>query len=298
MAASANALARTVDPCIGLIPDCEVSQLPQLRLERNVTIVGGHVVRRREECISMSDEDSLEHACRLFKDFQKLYRAESLALTTGTLRKEYFTKVLRGQALDRWVPIRDNYGNAAADFRNAINEWLLQYTEVSEYEDQLQYLRTVKKPFRLTVKQLASRNAMINTLLSMHPGNPNRDNNPFTDNALKRIIYGQMLPQWQNNFNVQRADDLDNNAYTLRQLVRFFSNQEAAHNGRYDRSQGRGGRGGRGGLRRSHGGAGRGGYARRSGYSAARQGSPSGYHPYAYGGSPGYNDRRSLPAGG
>jgi hypothetical protein len=122
-------------------------------------------------------------------------------------------------------------------------------------------LDTVKKPFKLSVDELASRLHNINTMMSLLTAD---GANPFTENQLKHKLFRMMPRPWQLRY-VQQGNLLTAAEQTLERVRQFMSIQESSAKSLNDnkkddddlgpvtgkRARGRGGRFNRGGGNQS-----------------------------------------------
>ena len=253
---------------------------------------------------------------------------DRLHLSTGTERYTKFRQVVDGALRMSWVAISDAQNNKTVDnFAGDVRTLVGEYLTPSSYEDQLNYLRSVEKPYSMECENLGARLKVISRLGRLLPGAPTVNDVPQPlyqdDAALKRAYFNMMRGDWKIKF-VSSAHDLEDANFTYQRLVRFMATQEAiskqgikrnrqgaplgGRGGRYGRGNDRGGGRGAGGYYSNYGrGRGRGNYGNYQ-YNRGGQGSygnnPSGYggrhygQSYSPGPAPGYAQGYRTPVQG
>ena len=137
----------------------------------------------------MCHDDDVESLICLVLAFLEASELDGLSLADGLLYTE-FRKCLEDIVLDTYDSLL--LGVATRDL---INELIGHFTDPAPYADQKQYMDTYKKPFKLTVKELANRLIIINKYTRYFPGS---NGDPiYTDSTIKYVFYNMMISQWQ-----------------------------------------------------------------------------------------------------
>ena len=159
------------------------ADIQTVKLVRSVANAGGQLEKRQATLPFLCDERDPELVLRLVRDFEQVYPAGRLNLTTGVLRFEFFRQCLGGVARDNWDSDADGRGNALADFVACRASFILRYMTDTDLADQQTYLDTCKKPYKMTVPEVSARLEFINNLMAYFPGAGG--NAPYDGNALK-----------------------------------------------------------------------------------------------------------------
>jgi hypothetical protein len=150
-----------------------------------------------------------------------------------------------------------------AGFDEAIAAFILTKMKPTDFMDKKNYLKNVKKPFRLNCLELYERLLMINTYTALFPGS--NGNVAYDDQQLKNVYFKMMLPEWQLQFQHLQHNLLDAN-FSSRDLQEYMSLEETVYNAMMEgRKRDRPTFEGRGGGRGQQGGRGRGRYGGRGG---------------------------------
>ena len=119
----------------------------------------------------------------------------TLSLPDGLMYTE-FHKCLEDIVLDTYDTLLLSVATCDhASFLDLINKLIGHFTDPTAYADQKQYMDTYKKPFKLTVKELANRLIIVNKYTCYLLGS---NGDPiYTDATIKYAFYNMMISQWQ-----------------------------------------------------------------------------------------------------
>ena len=95
---------------------------------------------------------------------------EDLAWTTGPKLYQKFRMHLTGYPLELWDTTIFGNNRTVATFNVALNEFKNELLQGYHYEDQLDYLREVKKPGKMTPTKFLLKLKMHNKLVTQLPG--------------------------------------------------------------------------------------------------------------------------------
>ena len=230
MAAVPSVLGATLTKAIiPLVPLIKEEDLEKVTLTSYVTV--GQAPNQRSEkrkatiiSCSTGDPETLLRTIVEFLDAAS--QVSRLNLTAGPNRYNKFRECLGGAVRDTWDVIAPNHAQTVNGFEGALSDFVAQYLMPTAGADQRLYLDTIKKPFRLTVQQLAERLRFINRLMRWFPGNAA---SPFDESTLKLLFYNMMLPKWKLAF-LSSGTDINDGNYTLLHLQRYMTIQETAFN--------------------------------------------------------------------
>jgi hypothetical protein len=93
-------------------------------------------------------------------------------------------------------------------------------------------LENSKKPFKMTVEEVANRLRHLNKLMSKFPGADNAP--PYDDEQLKVVFYKMMLSDWQVSF-LKSGRELTDPALSFLDLVRYMTIAETTYNAERER---------------------------------------------------------------
>ena len=206
---------------------------------------------------------------------------ERLHLDDGAVRYSKFRQVLDGSLRLEWQTISDARGNnkTVDNFTLDVHTLLGRHLSPTSREDQLSYLRSIVKPFNMTVAEaslaLTVMGKMGRWLLGSWTAGNIAMNELFANDQEKKRQLFQLMPMKYRVELAKSGHTLEDANYTYSQLTQYMSLQEAIE--RNDRGRKRtrgdgatsGGRGRGRGRGRGHGGR---------GFGRDRYGRS--YHPY------------------
>ncbi|MEM7289859.1 MAG: hypothetical protein AAF412_05740, partial [Pseudomonadota bacterium] len=217
-----------------LVPLTAYDELPMMTITRNVPTGGGIVEKSKATLIALSDSMDPEMVLRLVRDYRQTWHNSRLDLNTGILRFTYFVQCLGGTARDWWdLEANAVGGTNAVHFNTCTTNWIGRYIQPTDFADQQRYLEVVRKPKKLDCIRLSARLEHINQLMAFFPG---MNLVPYTEQDLKLKFYNMMLDEWKSKFAASGNEIMDA-GYTLRQLTRYMSVQEVAHNNAWNQRQ-------------------------------------------------------------
>ena len=115
-----------------------------------------------------------------------------------------------------------------ASFLDLLNKLIGHFIDPPAYADQKNYMDTYKKPFKLTVKELANRLIIVNKYTCYLLGS---NGDPvYTNATIKYVFYNMMISQWQLAFAGSAHMELSDPNYTLQALVQYMAMQETLMN--------------------------------------------------------------------
>ena len=176
----------------------------------------------------MCYDDDIESLIHLVLTFLEASELDGLSLPDGLLYTE-FCKCLEDIVLDTYDTLLLSAAtHDHASFLELINKLIGHFTDPTAYADQKQYMDTYKKPFKLTVKELANRLIILNKYTCYLLGS---NGDPiYTDTMAKYAFYNMMISQWQLAFACSAHMELSDPNYTLQTLVRYMAMQETIMN--------------------------------------------------------------------
>jgi len=163
---------------------------------------------------------------------------ELIAETVGEFKDAMLAARLNLTAAKRFAmfrelleePFRSEYDIIKADhnitnpgFAACLTAFINRYFLATDFEDECLYLDTTKKPFKVSVDELASRLGKINKMLSLLTAD---GANPFTQNQLKLKFFRMMPRPWQVRF-VQQGNLLSAPGQTFERVRQYFAIQES-----------------------------------------------------------------------
>ena len=142
----------------------------------------------------MCYDDDIESLIHLVLTFLEASEPDGLSLPDVLLYTE-FRKCLEDIVLDTYdTLLLSTASHDCASCLELINESIGHFTNPTAYADQKQYMDTYKKPFKLTVKELASRLIIVNKYTHYLPGS---NGDPiYTNPMIKYAFYNMMISQW------------------------------------------------------------------------------------------------------
>ena len=158
--------------------------------------------------------------------------AERLHLTTGNDRYTKFRAILNGSLRLSWQTISANQNSkTTANFFVDLHVFIDTYFAPTARDDQLEYLRSIIKPYNMSVEALAARLRVVSRLGRLLPGSWDAATATHTplytsETQYKRALFSMMPMSWRIKF-AETSNRLDDAAYTYADLTRYMSLQEA-----------------------------------------------------------------------
>jgi len=287
-------------PIIPIISEVDYDNLNMVKMIHQFD-QGGTPTTRKASLPSCSDPANKELLLYVVDQFHKA-RAHNILWLDDAEHYDFFPMVLGGNALIAWETISN--ARAIADRTDAnflvdVQTFLTEFVSTSSRLDQAEYMRNFKKtPTNITVENLSNRLMFINRLSRWFPGDGYQNATTLfpTENDRKRAFFLMMPDTWRLSL-LETGVDIDEQNYTLRNLVLTMSNKAAASDakmtmGKRKSSSGRGRGGGRGNRGRGRGRGNRGNYTYYQGsnyhnnnnYNVPKQERRGGYQPQGRGG--------------
>ena len=136
-------------------------------------------------------------------NFIRLFRqaAKKLQWTTGPKLFKKFILHLEGDHMDTWLSNIEGVDEEVDEFWSAISEFKQEHFEDEAYENQKDFLRTIKKTRDLDPRQFLKQLRIQDAMLKELPGAPAElDDAGFEETELKKIYLSAMPKQWRQNF--------------------------------------------------------------------------------------------------
>ena len=245
---------------IKLIPSYKEEDLIHIDLTHSF-LVGGTTEKRKAKLLKLTEDvsspDFTELLCRLVIEFEDAAGNERLRLTTGPLLFAKFRECLGTTFRTDFDRLRVVHPQTVAGFEAVKIQFLNEYIPTTAAMDQVQYLRTTKKPYSMTVTALGMKLRQINRYGTKFNG---QDGQPLfspahNDREIKTVLFTMMKDRWQVNF-MNGGREVTEETLSFQALVRLMQTQENNHN----RIFGRGGPSQVGGRQGRQGGRHNGGY--------------------------------------
>jgi len=140
--------------------------------------------------INVMEKELIADTIREFKDAMVAARLN----LTAAKRFAMFRELLEEPFRSEYDAIRGDHNVTNPGFLACLQAFINRYFLATDLEDETLYLDTVKKPFKLSVDELASRLRNINIMMSLLTAD---GANPFTENQLKHKLFRMMPRPWQ-----------------------------------------------------------------------------------------------------
>lgn len=213
---------RSKTAVIPLKPDFDSSKLVRVKHTISSTDDDGNY-EKTSVMVPELHEDSTQYQ---FLHFIRQFRSAMTAMNwdTGTKCFQKFKTHLEGEFDALWDDICAELDtNSMEDFEIALLAFKAEQFEDEDYDQQMEYLRSVKKPGDVSPKRFLQLLRIQNNMLKELPNAP--DALPgFTDTELRRIYLQAMPVAWQDRF--ENADKTV--ATTTLQSMRAYFEKQAA----------------------------------------------------------------------
>ena len=219
---------------IKLIPSYKEEDLIHIDLTHSF-LVGGTTEKRKAKLLKLTEDvsspDFTELLCRLVIEFEDAAGNERLRLTTGPLLFAKFRECLGTTFRTDFDRLRVVHPQTVAGFEAVKIQFLNEYIPTTAAMDQVQYLRTTKKPYSMTVTALGMKLRQINRYGTKFNG---QDGQPLfspahNDRDLKTVLFTMMKDRWQVNF-MNGGREVTEETLAFQALVRLMQTQENNHN--------------------------------------------------------------------
>jgi hypothetical protein len=175
------------------------------------------------------DKADKEMIAALVLEFREACTANNLNFTNGPTRYSQFRLCLTEPFRSEFEDVRVSGAHAMTvdGFNACVVDFVNRYFQNTDMLDQRRYLQQVKKPFGVSVVELASRLRRINQLMSVL----NAFAVVYTDQDLKLLFFPMMLNQWKQRF-LESARDVTADATTFQEVINYMIIQETVTNAR------------------------------------------------------------------
>ena len=162
---------------------------------------------------------------RTVSEFHDVCSNNRLRLDTGELQFEKFRECLHSDMRHVWDDIIAGINIDVVGFATAIDLLIAQQLPAGAEGDQTRYLQgSAKKPYRMTVQDLAARIRKINQLMRWFPGNPFHVP-PYNEQQMKTMFFQMMPRAWQQKY-VDTGREITDAAVTFISLSQYMERQQ------------------------------------------------------------------------
>jgi hypothetical protein len=199
-------------------------------------------MQRRPFLLFKLNKADKEMIASLVLEFREASTATNLNFADGPTKYAKFRLLLEEPFRGEFEDVRVSGAHAATvdGFNACVTAFVNRYFLNTDMLDQRRYLQQVKKPFGMSVLELASRLRRINQLMSVL----NAFNVVYTDQELKLLFFPMMLNQWKQKF-LESARDVTVAATTFQDVINYMIIQETITNARDSNKREGGSDGGR-----------------------------------------------------
>jgi len=194
--------------------------------------------------INAMNKELIAHAIIEFKDAMAPTRLN----LDDDQRFSYFRELLTATFRSTWDSLAADNPQNEGGFLLTLDEFVQHYFSETDFDDEKQYLSTLKKPRQMSVDAVSERLTQINIYMSLL----NNDVNAYEPNDLKKLFFNIMPEMWRNRYFLN-GFQLNPVSVKMPTVVRFMKIQEAYGNKRSaaddmgpagggKRAKGRGGR--------------------------------------------------------
>ena len=184
---------------IPLDPDYDESQAEYMKHRRIVPDATNPAISDsiEERVPKLSQTAKPFEILRFLSNFSRARR--HLQWTTGPILFSKFPLHLDGYHLRVWELTIAGMTKTVAHFEEAMQDFSDKLLEEYNYEDQMDYLRSIKKPPKMSPGEFLMKLRDANEMVAQLPRAP-EDDPGFTEDQLARIYLLAMPHAWQNNF--------------------------------------------------------------------------------------------------
>ena len=205
-------------PVIPFEDDLDESKLEYIKHER--TTIDQNQVRETvvERVPKLSDDATPHEILRFLAAFDRV--RENMGWTTGAKLFQRFPMHLNGYFLDVWELLIVGVNPSVNAFNNVLVEFKRELLEGYSYEEQMDYLRELKKPPKMEPGKFLLKFRYANQLATQLPDAPNLGG--FNADQFKRQYLHAMPRAWQDNF--ENANMTIHNC-TIQQIRQYMDRQ-------------------------------------------------------------------------
>jgi hypothetical protein len=168
-------------------------------------------------------EGDAESMIRTVREFKEI--ASDLDFTEAQEKFTNFRKCLRNVARDDWDTAKAGFPNTKAGFNGTLKAWKQMILPEDVYENEKNYIETVKKPFTMSVRDFVKRIRQLASYLPEFPKPPT--STVISDNDMKNIIFRGIPSAWQENF---AHANMRITAVTLAQMTDYLASEQVITN--------------------------------------------------------------------
>ncbi len=206
---------------IPLKPDFDLSKVTKIKHTKEVTDPNGGTEKTTIYIPQLPEDATPYQQLSFFSEFQDAI--EIMEWTTGATKfskiGQHFQGIHRSNCVSAISDIGNGRSNAA--FNQACEVFLSNTFEASkDYDTQLDYLRSIKKPSDLDPKMFRTLLEIANKQVNMLPGAPAHGG--LSDDEMKKTYLHAMPSSWQTNF---RNAGLTYRGTSITAMVSYFSEQ-------------------------------------------------------------------------
>ena len=203
-------------------PDYDVSKLVRIKHTREIADDDDETTKQTIYIPQLPEDATPYQMLDFFREFDDA--CETMTWTTGAAKFMKIKPHLQGIHKEVWNETLDAVDGRSNDaFKEARGIFLSEtFEEVRDYDIQIDYLRSIKKPGEMSVKCFLKYLKIANKQVKMIPGAP--DDGGLTESELKKTFLQAMPRQWQAHYkNAGRIYHTDN----ITSMRSYFDGQEA-----------------------------------------------------------------------
>ena len=182
---------------IPLEPDYDETQVT--RIKHSVTVTRDNITEKTSvEVPKLPANATRMQTLAFVEKFE--HAVETMSWTTGAKKFENFKKHLEGIQDAKWNIVVQGRARTNAEFEEALDEFLkTTFDEYNDYDDQIEYLRSIRKPSYMDPMTFQQNLTVANELLKQIPGAPDVDPG-LDEEELKRIYMKSMPVAWRKKY--------------------------------------------------------------------------------------------------
>lgn len=208
---------------IPLKPDYDVSKLTRIKHTKSLADDDDETEKQTIYIPQLPEDATPYQMLDFFREFDDA--CDTMEWTTGPAKFLKIKPHLQGIHKEVWNESVEAIGQERTDetFIEARSIFLTEtFEELRDYDTQMDYLRSIKKPSDMSVKTFLKYLRIANKQVKMIPGAP--EDGGLTESEMKKIFLHAMPRQWQGHYkNAGRTYHRD----TLTSMRSYFDGQEA-----------------------------------------------------------------------
>jgi len=218
----AAALRKPIIPIIPVIPHASYARVTLYNVVNEGTDADPDKVKKREE-VYFCDKPDIEYIIRTILEFEDASGGSRLNIGDWIVQWGLFRQCFGGTVRDNYDIAKTGKANSQAGWDHMLRDFIKIYMEDTDLPAQKLYLDQAKKPYDMTVKDLAQRLLYINKYMKYFPGQAMAE--PYDEVQLKYMILMMCPTPWQIKF-AETGKQLSDATYTYKQFVRYLTIQE------------------------------------------------------------------------